>query len=159
MDWITGMKTTILETKGLFEELDHLGIEKRLIALTGVKRVEANPASSSVTVEFDPEVTSEAALREEVQNCGFHCRGQMLPSHVSPFSEPDLDTAHPRHASQPGAKDEMAHEMGHGAGMDMAVMVRDMRNRFVVCFSFSAVLFIWAPQWDSPFRCRLRKGE
>ncbi len=33
------MKNTILETKGLFEELDHLGIEKRLIALTGVKRV------------------------------------------------------------------------------------------------------------------------
>ena len=95
-----------------------------------------------MTVEFDPEVTSEVALREELQNCGFHCRGQMLPSHVCPFSEPDLNTPHPRHASQPGAKDEMALGMGQGEGMDMAVVVRDMRNRFVVCLAFSAFLFI-----------------
>jgi Cu2+-exporting ATPase len=30
-----------------------------------------------------------------------------------------------------GTSDAMAHEMGHGAGMDMQVMVRDMRNRFI----------------------------
>jgi len=39
----------------------------------------------------------------------------------------------------------MAHEMGHGAGMDMAAMVRDMRNRFLVCLAFTIPLFIWAP--------------
>jgi len=41
--------------------------------------------------------------------------------------------------------DDMAHDMGHGAGMDMAGMVRDMRNRFLVCLFFSALLFLWAP--------------
>lgn len=39
----------------------------------------------------------------------------------------------------------MAHEMGHGAGMDMAAMVPDIRNRFLVCLAFTTPLFFWAP--------------
>jgi Cu2+-exporting ATPase len=139
------MTTATLEVKGLFEELDHLGVEKRVGAFRGVKRAEANPASGTVTVEYDPNLTSEAALRDEVRDCGYHCRGELLPTHVCPFAEPDPHAAHAKHAAQPGAKDQMAHEMGHGAGMDMAGMVRDMRNRFFVCLAFSAVLFVWAP--------------
>ena len=139
------MTTATLEVKGLFEELDHLGVEKRVGAFRGVQRAEANPASGTVTVEYDPNLTSEAALRDEVRDCGYHCRGELLPTHVCPFAEPDPHAAHAKHAAQPGAKDQMAHEMGHGAGMDMAGMVRDMRNRFFVCLAFSAVLFVWAP--------------
>jgi len=52
-------------------------------------------------------------------------------------------TPAPAHAAH--ARDEMAHEMGHGAGMDMAAMVRDMRNRFLVCLAFTIPLFFWAP--------------
>jgi Cu2+-exporting ATPase len=139
------MEIVNLEVKGLFEGVDHLGVEKRIGALPGVHRAEANPASGSVSVHFDPSVTSEAALREEVRDCGYHCRGEMVPTHVCRFAEADPHAAHAKHAAQPGAKDEMAHEMGHGAGMDMAGMVRDMRRRFFVCLAFSLVLFIWAP--------------
>ena len=39
---------------------------------------------------------------------------------------------------------EMAHEMGHG-GTDMTAMVRDMRNRFLVCLAFTVPIFIYAP--------------
>ena len=139
------MKTAILEVKGLFEELDHLGVEKGIGALPGVHRAESNPASGSVTAHYDPGVISEAALRQAVRDCGYHCRGEMLPTHQCPFAEPDPPASHAMHAAQPGAKDEMAHEMGHGAGMDMAGMVRDMRNRFFFCLAFSLVLFVWAP--------------
>lgn len=139
------MEIANLEVKGLFEVLDHLGVEKRIGALAGVHRAEANPASGSVSVHYDPSVTSEGALRDEVRDCGYHCRGEMVPTHVCRFAEADPHAAHAKHAAQPGAKDEMAHEMGHGAGMNMAGMVRDMRNRFVVCLAFSLVLFIWAP--------------
>jgi Cu2+-exporting ATPase len=139
------MKTASLEVKGLFEGLDHLGVEKRIAALRGVHRAEANPASGTVTVHYDPGVTSEALLRDGVRDCGYHCRGEMVPTHVCRFAESDPHAAHAKHAAQPGAKDEMAHEMGHGAGMDMAGMVRDMRNRFFVCLAFSFVLFVWAP--------------
>ena len=139
------MKTATLEVKGLFEELDHLGVENRIGALPGVLHAHANPASGSVSVHYDPALTSEAALREAVRNCGYHCRGEMVPTHVCRFVEPDPHAAHAKHAAQPGAKDEMAHEMGHGAGMDMAGMVRDMRSRFIVCLAFSLLLFFWAP--------------
>ena len=40
---------------------------------------------------------------------------------------------------------DMAHEMGHGAGMDMQAMVRDMRNRFLVSLIFSVPIFLYSP--------------
>jgi Cu2+-exporting ATPase len=136
------MKAANLEVKGLFEGLDALGVEKRIGALPGVLHAHANPASGSVSVHYDAAVASEAALRQAVRDCGYHCRGEMQPDHVCKLEEPD---AHPGHGAQPGTKDEMAHEMGHGAGMDMAGMVRDMRNRFLVCLAFAIPLFFWAP--------------
>jgi Cu2+-exporting ATPase len=41
--------------------------------------------------------------------------------------------------------DAMAQEMGHGAGMDMQAMVRDMRNRFWIAFGFSIPIFALSP--------------
>jgi Cu2+-exporting ATPase len=40
---------------------------------------------------------------------------------------------------------DMAHEMGHGAGMDMQGMVRDMRNRFWISLVFSVPIFLYSP--------------
>ena len=40
---------------------------------------------------------------------------------------------------------DMAHEMGHGAGMDMQAMVRDMRNRFWISLVFSVPIFAYSP--------------
>ncbi len=138
-------KAVTLEVKGLFEELDHLGVEKRVGALTGVHSAHSNPASASVTIHYDAAVTNEAALRKAVRDCGYHCRGEMQPDHVCRFADSDPHAAHATHAAQPGAMDEMAHDMGHGAGMDMSGMVRDMRNRFIVCLLFTIPLFFWAP--------------
>nr|WP_232512426.1 copper-translocating P-type ATPase [Novosphingobium sp. PP1Y] len=39
----------------------------------------------------------------------------------------------------------MAHEMGHGAGMDMAAMARDMRNRFFISLIFGLPIFGLSP--------------
>jgi len=41
--------------------------------------------------------------------------------------------------------DAMAQEMGHGAGMDMQTMVRDMRNRFWIALAFSLPIFAFSP--------------
>jgi Cu2+-exporting ATPase len=59
--------------------------------------------------------------------------------------EPGGEAQAARHAEQIGQKDEMAHEMGHGAGMDMQAMVRDMRNRFWICLIFTVPIFIYSP--------------
>ncbi|TIX38758.1 MAG: ATPase P, partial [Mesorhizobium sp.] len=41
--------------------------------------------------------------------------------------------------------DAMAHEMGHGAGMDTQGMVKDMRNRFFISLVFSLPVFAMEP--------------
>ena len=170
------MRTTTLEVRGLFEELDHLGVEKQLSQEAGVRRATANPASGSVTIEYDEIVTDPAKLQAEVQACGFHCRGLALPSHVcsaqTAAAQPSRLSAgtDPRaggrdhaghgagdHRPMPGeagapstAPDEMAHEMGHGAGMDMGAMARDMRNRFIVALLFTLPIFALAPMGMTP---------
>ena len=104
------MKTLTLEVRGLFEELDHLAVERHLSALGGVHRAEANPASASVTVQYDETVLGEAALRKTVDACGFHCAGERMPNHICQADH----EGHAAHgAKAPAAKDAMAHEMGH----------------------------------------------
>ena len=154
------MKTTTLEVGGLFDELDHLAIEKQLSKHPGVARASANPASGSVTVEYDEASTTVEALRATVNACGFHCRGERVPRHVCVANATVVPPSHPRapsheHHVHPGtmakaaatapAHDMMAHEMGHGAGMDMQDMVRDMRNRFLISLVFTIPIFAMAP--------------
>jgi Cu2+-exporting ATPase len=141
-----------LEAGGLFEELDHLGVEKQLKAENGVRRAEANPASGSVTVDYDETVTTVEKLRRKLNCCGFRCRGSVTPRHVcepSTASPPGApQPARPDHDGHGGpapAQDEMAHEMGHGSGMDMAGMVRDMRNRFWIALAFTVPIFVYSP--------------
>ena len=52
---------------------------------------------------------------------------------------------HPMDRAAEGSMDAMAHEMGHGAGMDARGMARDMRNRFWVCLAFTIPVFLYAP--------------
>ena len=145
------MKTSTLEVRGLFEELDHLGVESHLMALAGVERAEANPASASVTVRYDETVVDEATLRGAIETCGFHCAGEQLPSHICKMDHEDhaghgAQSGHGTHGGKaPAPHDDMAHEMGHGAGHDMAAMVRDMRNRFWVALLFTVPIFIYSP--------------
>lgn len=50
-----------------------------------------------------------------------------------------------KHAGHEVQMDDMSHEMGHGAGMDMQDMVRDMRNRFFMSLVFSLPIFAFSP--------------
>ena len=59
---------------------------------------------------------------------------------------------HTKPGSQSAMSADMAHEMGHD-GMDLAAMVRDMRNRFWICLVFTIPIFIYAPMggmWAAP---------
>ena len=156
------MQTTTLEVRGLFEELDHLGVEKQLLKSPGVTAARANPASESVTVEFDEKAVSAGMLRKLVADCDFHCGGTPVPRHVCEIhSNVVSDDPHAHRHREPSRggktakagsmRDEMAHEMGHGAGIDMAAMARDMRNRFIVSLVFTLPIFALAPMgMDSP---------
>ncbi len=79
-----------------------------------------------------------------------------LPSAVKPV---DANAGHTAHGGE--KSDAMAHEMGHGAGMDMQAMARDMRNRFWIALGFSLPIFALSPmgmdfmQIPPPFGLRL----
>ena len=150
------MRTTTFEVRGLFGGLDHLGVERQLLQTAGVTGARASPASESVTIDFDDTLTSPFALRKLIAECGYHCRGTPVPLHVCEIHSgvvPD-DPHSPRHvaphkkthaASVQPMSHEMAREMGHGAGMDITEMARDMRNRFIVSLIFTLPIFALAP--------------
>jgi Cu2+-exporting ATPase len=153
------MKTVTLEVGGLLSVLSSLGVEKQLTRLSGVKKAAVNYVSQSATVTFDEKVTNLKVLKRKVRECGYHCAGERLPRHVCGPEDlpgealvkapPGRD--HSRHEKQviPAGKhvktDAMAPEMGHGAGMDLQDMVKDMRNRFLISLIFTIPIFAMAP--------------
>ncbi|MDX0524802.1 heavy metal translocating P-type ATPase [Sinorhizobium medicae] len=164
------MKKATLEVRDLFGMLDFVAIEKRLAALPGVASVAMNAGSASATIEFDEARTNTESLAREIETCGFHCRGETVPRHLCVSGSTTVPPGHPRapsghihrhaeHAATIHAApseregtvaakvphDAMAHEMGHGAGMDMQDMVSDMRNRFLVSLVFTLPIFAMEP--------------
>ncbi|MFF5209559.1 heavy metal translocating P-type ATPase [Streptosporangium sp. NPDC000396] len=187
----------ILDVSGLQWASEQNVVEARLGRRPGVLEVEVNPVAQTATVVFDPARTSLVELRAWVIECGYHCAGQSVPSHIcDPMDEPDPPVAshgeHHRVAREPGQADaavlsehhrpgwrapvgRAAHDvhtgpsamdhaehaahgkaealpsphemMGHGghAGMSMAAMVADMRNRFLVALLFSIPIVAWSP--------------
>jgi Cu2+-exporting ATPase len=155
------MRTTTVDVSGFRTPLDPLVIEKHLRGLKGVLDAAANFGSATATVRYDEARLSQAELEQAVRDCGFHCRGVVVPRHVCVPHEDAVDAraAHPRHPAAPAAPDDHAArpghgaaagpddmaEMGHGPGMDMQAMARDMRNRFLIALGFTVPIFFLAP--------------
>jgi P-type Cu2+ transporter len=127
-------------------------VERVLAHRPGVVAVEANPVAQTATVSFDPEATSVEELSGWVEECGYHCAGRSVPGHVcDPLALEGADA--PAHDHAAAERAEQAHGHGHGghAGMSMAAMVRDMRNRFLVALAFAIPIALWSPLGDSLF--------
>ena len=169
------MKTTVLEVGGMLSVLDHRGVENQLKRVPGVYGASVNTATNTAVIEYDEKVTDIDALRAKIIECGFQCRGEVLPKHVcatqpaarrsiehGAHAEHKIDHAALARAPSPGPSGphaahvqgatpapamshDMAQEMGHGAGMDMQAMVRDMRNRFWVSLVFTVPIFVYSP--------------
>ncbi|MBF6422696.1 heavy metal translocating P-type ATPase [Nocardia farcinica] len=152
-------RTAVLEVGGLHWATSTAVVQSTLLRRPGVLAVEANAVNQTATVTYDPAVTSVATLTDWVRDCGYHCEGKSVPSHLcDPQEEPREHTAHPSAAPTPAAQDDhAAHDdhathtpqqlMGHGghAGMSMDAMVRDMRNRFLVAALLSIPILLWSP--------------
>lgn len=151
-------QTATVDVDGLSQVLDSQLVAEQLRRLPGVRSVQVNYASGSATISFDPDQTSLAQIEARIRECGYHCGGEVLPAHICPVGPGPAapahemhrgtggaghETAHPRAAHE--AHDEMAHEMGHGAGMDAHAMARDMRNRFWISLIFALPVFLLSP--------------
>ncbi|MFG2234470.1 heavy metal translocating P-type ATPase [Streptomyces sp. NPDC048723] len=154
--------TAVLDVRGILRATQQNTVAAVLGRRPGVLDVEVNPVAQSANVVFDPQRTSLAELRGWVTECGYHCAGQSVPAHIcDPMDEPDppdparaaeaVRPAHAGHEAEGVPSPEEA--MGHGghAGMSMAAMAADMRNRFLVAVLFSVPIVIWSPIGEEVF--------
>ena len=74
--------------------------------------------------------------------------------HAMSAAKTDEHAGHEMGASA-GEMESMAHEMGHGAGVSMENMVRDMRNRFLVAFILAIPVFLYSPLFTDFFKIQL----
>ncbi len=171
------MREVVLEAGGLLGGSSAPALQTVLRRQPGIHHAEASYMSGTVTVGYDGTAISEADIRRLVQECGYHCGGEVLPKHLC-APESDAHAGHvmpaetPRKGAPPAAEHaghimpagtapatgevvQMAHEMGHGAGMDMDNMVRDMRNRFLFTFVLAIPILLYSPLATEVFELRL----
>src|SRR4051794_31121382 len=136
-------QTVVLHVGGLHYASEKTVVEHVLGHRPGVLAVAANPVAQTATVTFDPTETSVEDLRGWVEQCGYHCAGQSTPGHIC---DPLVDPDHGPHDHAAVERADDAHGHGHGghAGMSMAAMERDMRNRFLVALVFTVPTVLWS---------------
>ncbi|MCM2578447.1 heavy metal translocating P-type ATPase [Streptomyces meridianus] len=160
-----GRRRAVLDVSGLAWASQQSTVAAVLGRRPGVLEVEVNPLAQSATVTFDPRRTSTLQLRRWVTECGYHCAGQVVPSHIcdplvdpgrvvvpealahgapTPEAEPVETPAVPEAAAPPEA-------VGEHDQKSMAAMVSDMRNRFLVAVLFSVPVVIWSPIGEDVF--------
>ena len=122
---VAGITTVLLHTGGLQFASEKAVLERALGARRGVVSVEANPVAQTATVRYDPRLTGLADLKQWVEECGYHCAGKSVPSHICSPMEMPLDEAQPRAAPLGKVAAQPAPAAGAGAGHpshDMASM-------------------------------------
>jgi Cu2+-exporting ATPase len=156
---VGNVATVVLHVGGMYRGSEKAVVESALRRRPGVLQVEANPVAQTANVTYDAGATSLAELRRWVEECGMHCAGQSVPTHVcDPIEEADpahadvgaanvLAAEHAAHVAAAEAIPSPEEVMGHGghAGMSMDAMVLDMRNRFLVAALLSVPIMLWSP--------------
>lgn len=154
------METSTVEIGNLLSPLGAEGVKKQLLKVSGVHHVDVNYVAGSATVHYDESRTTLDQIREKIKQCGYHCRGELLPEHLCepapaqaesaardrPMHDAQHDhhVAHAAHAAQ-AMRHDMMHDMGHAPGMSMEDMAIDMRNRFIVALIFAIPVFLYSP--------------
>jgi len=76
------VKEVVLEARGLLRGSSGPALETFLRRAPGIHHANANYLSETVVVGFDEDRTSEAEVRHLVEQCGYHCGGEVVPRHV-----------------------------------------------------------------------------
>ena len=140
------VREVVLEAGGLLGGSSAPALDTFLRRQPGMHRAESNFLNGTVTVAYDESMISQATIERLIKECGLHCRGEAVPKHVGA----------PHTGALPaGEMAQMAHEMGHGAGMTMDAMVRDMRNRFWVTFVLGLAVTLYSPLASQVFGIEL----
>jgi len=137
--------TAVIELGGMQWASEKNVVEAALGRRPGVVAVDASPVAQTAVVTYDPARTSVVNLRDWVRECGYHCDGQSVPSHIC---DPLIEPTNPDAAVHDEAPQRSPHEaMGHGgshAGVSMATMVADMRRRFILAAVLAVPILLWS---------------
>ena len=160
------MTSRVFEAGGLLRSSSAAGLERSLRRQAGVDDAEANPVSQTVTVHYDQAVLTPDDIRALIERFGCSCGGEVVPCHLcrdeqpavigsavphgAEHALPDEHAGHAMAAPASGAPAEgemaqMTQAMGHGTGMSMDDMVRDMRNRFLVALALAIPITLYSP--------------
>ncbi|MGW6121016.1 heavy metal translocating P-type ATPase [Nocardia sp. NPDC055165] len=108
--------TTVLHVGGQLRASSHGRLTNGLRHRPGVLAVDPNPVAQTATVTYDPTRTSVADLRTWVRDCGYHCAGRSVPTHVcDPASEPTTHTRPAPHGAESATAPEQSADsvVGH----------------------------------------------
>ena len=115
------MKTATFDVGYLASILDFAAIEKRLSAFPGVAAVNMNAASTSASVTFDDARTNAESVAREIETCGFHCRGEIVPRHLCAPDGTTVPMGHGHGSSVREAPEHSAHADHDHAAPDAIV--------------------------------------
>ena len=111
------MKTSTIEVGELVSTLSAEGVRRQLSTLPGVHHADVNYVAGSATVHYDEAQVTVEGIRQRVVDCGYHCRGELVPAHVCDVADHrtvgDAHAGHAGHAMHGGAG-------GQEAGVDSA---------------------------------------
>ncbi len=94
------MREVVVQVDGMLTALCAWTVEKALLKVPGVHHASANALNSTATIHYSDTVVSLPALQTALSNCGYLCRGEALPEHMTPAT---MDHAgHTGHAVAPG---------------------------------------------------------
>ncbi|HQS30360.1 heavy metal translocating P-type ATPase [Polaromonas sp.] len=97
------MKTSTIEVGGLVSTLSAEGVHRQLATLPGVQHADVNYVAGSATVHYDEANITLDAIRQRVVDCGYHCRGELVPTHVCDPADHTAGTdAHANHTGHAG---------------------------------------------------------
>ncbi len=135
-------QSATFEVGNLLSPLSARGVEKRLKALPGVAEATVNPVAGSATVSFDAAIASPERIRTAIEECGYHCAGELQPLHVCdqgaaaghthhghrpPPTMPESHAMHDGHAAHGGDASQGAASVAKGGGAaDHHDMMHDM---------------------------------
>ncbi len=170
------MTSRVFEAGGLLRASSAGALADFLRRQYGVAGAEANPVSQTVTVQYNETTLTADDVRALIERFGCSCGGEIVPCRLCADEQSAvLGSAVPRgavhgpsdqHAGHAmavpavgapvhGETAQMAHAMGHGGGMTMDEMVRDMRNRFIVALVLAVPIFLYSPLATEVFNVRL----
>ncbi|MBC7600170.1 MAG: heavy metal translocating P-type ATPase, partial [Polaromonas sp.] len=104
------MKTSTVEVGELVSTLSAAGVSRQLATLPGVHHAEVNYVAGSATVHYDEARITLDAIRQRVVDCGYHCRGELVPAHICDSADHkaggDAYARHAGHAMPVGAMEK-----------------------------------------------------